>query len=100
MLNDLNHHLNLAPCPTEDHAKPLAEFLTPGKVARLDATRPTQWLAAGAREKLALVNQGIPAQHVWTLAEITSYLGGGVTLEQVAREFMLDVEDQSQCRPG
>jgi hypothetical protein len=35
-----------------------------------------------------ITKRGIPAAHIWTVVEIRSYAGDGVTLGEVARGFL------------
>ena len=73
----------------EQMAKPLAEALASGMAFSVSKARPIQFFVSGAEEKQTLISKrGIPAAHIWTVAEITSYAGDGVTLGEVARGFL------------
>ena len=73
----------------EQMAKPLAEALVSGMAFTVSKARPIQFFVSGAEEKWKLITKrGIPAADIWTVAEIRSYAGDGVTLGEVARGFL------------
>lgn len=77
------------PSTPEQMAKPLAEALVSGMAFTVSKARPIQFFVSGVEEKQRLVSKrGIPAAHIWTVAEITSYAADGVTLGEVARGFL------------
>ena len=77
------------PSTPEQMAKPLAEALVSGMAFTVSKARPIQFFVSGAEEKQRLISKrGIPAAHIWTVGEITSYAGDGVTLGDVARGFL------------
>lgn len=77
------------PSTPEQMAKPLAEALVSGTAFVLSKARPIQFFVSGTEEKLTLsTKRGIPAAHIWTVAEIRSYAGDRVTLGEVARGFL------------
>jgi len=77
------------PSTPEQMAKPIAEALVSGMAFILSKARPIQFFVSGAEEKRTLITKrGIPAAHIWTVGEIRSYAGDGVTLAEVARGFV------------
>ena len=77
------------PSTPEQMAKPLAEALVSGMAFTVSKARPIQFFVSGAEEKRTLITKlGIPAAHIWTVVEIKSYVGDGVTLGEVARGFL------------
>ena len=77
------------PSTPEQMAKPLAQALVSEMAFALSKARPIQFFVKGAEEKRRLITKrGIPAAHIWTVAEIRSYAGDGVTLGEVARGFL------------
>ena len=77
------------PSTPEQMAKPLAEALVSGTAFILSKARPIQFFVSGAEEKRTLITKrGIPAAHIWTVVEIRSYAGDGVTLGEIARGFL------------
>jgi hypothetical protein len=77
------------PSTPEQMTKPLAEALVSGMAFTVSKARPIQFFVSGAEEKRALITKrGIPAAHIWTVAELKSYAGDEVTLGEVARGFL------------